>query len=67
VGFHKRWINLDLVKIRFKEGGIDAVRSYLDSPDAIITTDNESEEIVVLFQSGVTDEELIKKINKYVH
>jgi len=66
MGFHKRWINIESLKIRFKDGGIEEVRSYLDSPDAIIITDDESAEILRIFQNGGTDKELIEKINTYI-
>ena len=66
MGFNKRWINIDQIKIQYNIGGIDAVKNYLDSPDAIIITDDESSDILDNYRDRVSDQELDKTINKYI-
>ena len=66
MGFNKRWINIDQIKIQYNIGGIDAVKNYLDSPDALIITDDESSDILDNYRDRVSDQELDKTINKYI-
>jgi hypothetical protein len=66
MGFHKRWINIDQIKLQYSIGGIDAVKRYLDSPDALIITDDESSDILDKYRDKVSDQELDKTINKYI-
>lgn len=66
MGFHKRWINIDQIKLQYSIGGIDAVKNYLDSPDALIITDDESSDILDKYRDKVSDQELDKTINKYI-
>ncbi len=66
MGFNKRWINIDQIKVQYSTGGIDAVKRYLDSPDALIITDEESSDILAKYRSKVSDQELDKIINKYI-
>ena len=66
MGFNKRWINIDQIKIQYNIGGIDAVKHYLDSPDALIITDDESSDILDKYRDKVSDQELDKTINKYI-
>ncbi len=66
MGFNKRWINIDQIKVQYNTGGIDAVKRYLDSPDALIITDEESSDILAKYRSKVSDQELDKIINKYI-
>lgn len=66
MGFNKRWINIDQIKIQYNIGGIDAVKNYLDSPDALIITDDESSDILDKYRDKVSDQELDKTINKYI-
>ena len=66
MGFHKRWINIDQIKLQYSIGGIDAVKNYLDSPDALIITDDESSDILDKYRDKVSDQELDKTINMYI-
>ncbi len=66
MGFHKRWINIESVKSTYKREGIEGVKGYLDSPDALIITDNESVKILDCYNKGYSDKELIKEIEKCI-
>ena len=65
MGFHKRWINIENITSIYKREGIEAVKSYLDTPDAYIVTDDESSNILDIYQKG-SDKRLIKEIEKCI-
>jgi|TARA_R100001463_G_scaffold122962_1_gene179544 hypothetical protein len=65
MGFHKRWINIENIISIYKREGLEAVKSYLHTPDAYIVTDDESDIILDIYQKG-SDKKLIKEIEKCI-
>jgi len=65
MGFHKRWINIESIKSIYTREGIEGVKSYLDTPDAFIVTDPESEKILDIYHRGNINN-LIKEIKKCI-
>ena len=65
MGFHKRWINIENIISIYKREGLEAVKSYLHTPDAYIVTDDESGKILDIYQKG-SDKKLIKEIEKCI-
>ena len=51
MGFHKRWINRNNLIIRYNDGGLDSVKSYL-SADALIIEDDFSSNVLNLLNDG---------------
>jgi len=67
MGFHKRWIGINNIIAQYTSGGVEAVKTYFDSPDAIIITDEETQLILDYYRSGFTDAQLSELIEVYVH
>lgn len=55
MGFHKRWINKDALIFRYKNGGLDSVKTYL-SADALILNDKFSSNILDLLNNQRDDD-----------
>jgi integrase len=55
MGFHKRWINEEVLISRYLNDGISAVDDYLGHADALITSDELSHEVVDLYSSEHLD------------
>ena len=66
MGFFKRWINIESITSIYNREGVEGVKSYLNSPDAIIITDDESESIYNVYRRGYSDSKLIKEIEKCI-
>ena len=67
MGFHKRWINEDLLLGHYRSGGIKRVVD-LWGADAIITSDELSHNISdLLFSEHLTREEGLEKAEHMVH
>ena len=66
MGFFKRWINIESVISIYNREGVEGVKNYLNSPDAIIITDDESESIYNVYRKGHSDSKLIKEIEKCI-
>ena len=66
MGFFKRWINIESIKSIYNRDGLESVKSYLNTPDAFIVTDDESGEILNCYNKGYSDKELTKLIEKCI-
>jgi hypothetical protein len=55
MGFHKRWINKEVLIIRYKDGGLDSVKTYL-SADALILSDEFSYSVLTLLNNKKDDD-----------
>ena len=66
MGFFKRWINIESIRSIYNREGVEGVKNYLNSPDAIIITDDESESIYNVYRKGHSDSKLIKEIEKCI-
>jgi len=55
MGFHKRWINKEVLILRYKNGGLDSVKTYL-SADALISSDDFSSNVLDLLNNKKDDE-----------
>ena len=65
MGFFKRWINKESISSIFKRDGLEGVKSYLNTPDAYIITDDESERVLEAFNKW-DDKVLLKEIKKCI-
>ena len=65
MGFFKRWINKENISSVYKRDGVEGVKSYLDTPDAFIITDDESGRVLEAFNKR-DDKVLIKEIEKCI-
>ena len=65
MGFNKRWIDIKSIISVYKREGIEAVKQYLDTPDAIIITDELSGIVLDIYHKD-NDEILIKEIEKCI-
>ena len=45
MGFNKRFINQDVLKILTQEGDIEKIIEYIKKPDALVITDNFSKKV----------------------
>ena len=61
MGFNKRWIDINSIIGIYKREGIEGVKQYLNTPDAIIVTDELSEIILDTYHKD-DDKKLIKEI-----
>ena len=66
MGFFKRWINIESITSIYNREGVEGVKNYLNTPDAIIITDDESESIYNVYRRGYSDSKLIKEIEKCI-
>jgi len=58
MGFNKKWINNERVHTLFKEGGLLAVKKYIDGADALIIENGLSSSIVdVLLETNTNTPE----------
>ena len=55
MGFHKRWINKEVLIIRYKDGGLDSVKTYL-SADALMLSDEFSYSVLTLLNNKKDDD-----------
>ncbi len=55
MGFHKRWINEEVLISRYINEGINSVDDYLGNADAIITSDDLSHDVVNIHSSEHLD------------
>lgn len=51
MGFHKRWINKENLTNRYKNGGLNYVKSYLKA-DALISEDEFSSKVLDLLNNN---------------
>tara|TARA_B100000780_G_C21068775_1_gene429938 strand:+ start:294 stop:539 length:246 start_codon:yes stop_codon:yes gene_type:complete len=51
MGFHKRWIDRDVLIERYRKEGIAGIESYLGNADAFVTSDDLSDNVVDLFNT----------------
>ena len=65
MGFFKRWINKENISSVYKRDGVEGVKSYLDTPDAFIITDDESGRVLEAFNK-CDDKVLLKEIEKCI-
>ena len=65
MGFNKRWIDIDSITGIYKREGIEGVKQYLNTPDAIIITDELSEIVLDTYHKD-DDKRLIKEIEKCI-